>query len=168
MEKTTISTKKYILTQGLILGFIWVLYGFFRLVTGTRDTANWAFSIFELSLYIGFIFYSIHKYKSSNGSFLTLWQALKVGFGIAFISIIMQKIGNIFFIEVIPPETIQEIFNSTDKAPVKELQERNKTVSNENDYLIAMFFSLIFNLVIGFIISLFAGAIMQKDPDPFD
>ncbi len=166
MEETTISTKKYILRYGLILGFIWIIYSFFRHITSTRDTSNWVFSIFELSLYIGIIFYSIYKYKSTNGGFLTLWQALKIGFGIAFISIVMQAVGDIF-VEIILPETLQEITNSTDKPPVKKLQEQTKIVSKENDYFVNKSFSLIFNLVLGAIISLFVGAIMQKNRNPF-
>ncbi|MBQ0732805.1 DUF4199 domain-containing protein [Aquimarina celericrescens] len=167
MEETTISTKKNILVYGLILGSILVIYGFSRHITGNRDTANWAYSIFELFLYIGFVFYGIYKYKSQNHGFLTLWQALKVGFGITFISIVMQKIGDIFFVEVISAETIQEMFNSTDYLTAKESQERNKTVNKENDYLINMSITLILYLVLGVIISLFAGAIMQKNRNPF-
>ncbi|MBQ4821803.1 DUF4199 domain-containing protein [Aquimarina sp. MMG016] len=167
MAETTISTKKHILTYGVILGFIWVIYGFLRHITDNGTTIHWGFSIFELSLYIGFIFYSIYKYKSKNDGFLTLWQALKVGFGIVLISVVMQTTWDIFLVKVVSPETIQEIINSTDKLPAKELQESNKTANKENNYLINIF-GLVFNLVLGTIIALFAGAIMQKNKDPFE
>ncbi len=167
MKETTISTTKFILTYGIILGVIWIIYGLFRHITGNRATSNWASTIFELSLHIGIIVYAIYKYKLNNDSFLTLWQALKIGFGIAFISTVMQTIGDIFFVEVISPETIQEIVNSTDQSNEKKPQIQNKIISKENIRLFTISFGIIFNLVLGAIISLLAGAIMQKNRDPF-
>ncbi len=168
MEETTISTKKYILTYGLILGVIWVIHGFFRHITDNRATSNWAFYIFELSLPISIIVYGVYRYKSNNSGFLTLWQALKIGFGIALISTTIQTAWDIFLVKIISPETIQEIINLTDQPTPKDSQEQNKILSKENNYLFNVSFGFIVNLVLGFIISLFAGAIMQKNRDPFD
>ncbi len=167
MEETTFSVKKYILTYGIILGVIWVIYGFFRHVTYNRATSNWAFSIFELSLHIGFLVYGIYKYKSDNNGFLTLLQALKTGFGIALISTIIQTIGDIFLVKIISPEIIHEIMNLVNQATEQASQEQSKISSKDDNYFFNVSFGLIVNLVLGIVISLFAGAIMQKNRNPF-
>ncbi len=168
MKETTISVKKYILVYGFILGLIWIVYGFLRNITDNRTTSNWALSIFELSLHIGIIVYGIYKFKNKNDSFLTLWQAFKIGFGIALISTLMQIIGDIFFLKVMSPETLQDIINSTSPSTSSEPQEQNKLLSKKNNYLFTTSLtSLIFNSTLGILISLLGGAFMQKNRDPF-
>ena len=169
MNETTISVKKYILTYGLILGLAWCIYSVFRHATGNRTTTNWAFSVFELILHIGIISYGIYKFKSNNHSFLTLWQALKIGMGIAITSTLLIISWDIFFLKVITPETIQEVLNSAKQSAIKKISDKDQILNQANHYLLNRSIgSLTFHLTFGFLVSLLGGAIMQKNPDPFD
>ncbi len=168
MQETTISIKKHILIYGFILGLVWVAYGFLRHITNNRATRHWALSIFELSLHIGIIVYGIYKFKNKNDGFLTLWQAFKIGLGIAVMSTVMKSIGDIFFLKVISPETFQEILKSASQSTSTESQEQNSILSKENNYLFTTFLTnLIFNSTLGILISMLGGAIMQKNRNPF-
>lgn len=168
MEKTTISLKKYILIYGAILGSIWIIYGFIRNITNNRTIITWALFIFELSLHIGFIVFGIYKFKKNNEGFLTLWQAFKIGLGIALLSTFMKIIGDIFFLKVISPETLQEIVSSTSQSTATGGQEKDSILKKENGHLFTTSLAnLLFNSTLAILISLLGGAIMQKHRDPF-
>ncbi len=168
MRETTISVKKYILIYGAILGLVWVFYGILRHVTDNRTTSNWALSVFELSLYIVIIVYGIYKFKHKNDGFLTLWQAFKIGFGIALIGTIIQILGEIFFLKIISPETLQSIIDATNPSASTTSQEQNRLLNIENSHLFkTSLTSLIFYSILGILISLLGGAFMQKNRDPF-
>ncbi len=169
MSETTISLKKHIHIYGLLLGVIWVLYGVFRNLTEDVVVSNWIYYIFELSLHIGFTSFFIYKFKSNNDGFLTLGQALKIGLGITLLSTFLFIIWDVFFLKVISPENLNEIINSLEPSIDGEINKKSNFLNKENSYLINRSLSgLIFHLVIGFLVSLLSGAIMQKNPDPFD
>ncbi|SHI58536.1 DUF4199 domain-containing protein [Aquimarina spongiae] len=169
MVETTISAKRHILIYGLLLGAIWVLYAAFRNLNDSDITPNWINYVFELSLHIGFTTFGIYKFKSNNDGFLTLRQALKVGFGIALLGAFLFMIWDIFFLKVISPENLHEIISSLKPSVNAETNEKSGFLSKESSYLINRLMSgLIFHLVIGLLVSLLGGAIMQKNPDPFD
>lgn len=167
MAETTLATKKYILKYGLILGLIWILHMTFRHITDTRNTSNIVFSIIELLVHIGVISYGIFSFKRKNNGFLTLWQAVKVGLGIALFSAIMQAVWDIAILQSISPDFIQDLMNSSDSANLNQVQEQQKQLvsKNKSKFTVA---SLIIKAILGAIISLLARAIMQKNPDPFE
>ncbi|GAA4277897.1 DUF4199 domain-containing protein [Aquimarina mytili] len=161
MEETTISVKKYILVYGSILGLIWIIYGVLRHITDNRTTSNWMLSMFELFLHIGITVFGIYKFKQKDNGFLSLWQAFKIGLGIALVCILVQLTWDIFFVKVISPETLIEALNSGNESASSKSQ-------GENDYIFNRFLrGLIFNSTLGILISLLGGAIMQKNRDPF-
>ncbi len=166
MAETTLSTKKHILKYGLILGLIWIIHITFRHITDTRNTANVAFSIIELLVHISVISYGIFIFKRKNNGFLTLWQAMKVGLGIAVLSAIMQAVWDTAVLQSISPDFIQDLMKSSNSANLNQVQEQQKELpQNISKFTLA---GLIFSTILGAIISLLAGAIMQKNPDPFE
>ena len=166
MVETTISAKKHIFTYGLLIGAIWIIYGILRNATGYGSTANLAFSAFELVLHITIISYSIYKYKAKNNGFLTLLQAIKIGLGIAIISALIVIIWDIIFISVIKPEVLQKVMKTSNTETAEQVLSEKKLLFNY--FLKRSSSNLIYHLTFGLIISMLSGAIMQKNPDPFD
>ncbi|WP_282080248.1 DUF4199 domain-containing protein [Aquimarina algiphila] len=163
MEEITISTKKHILTYGLILGLIWLIYGVIRYLTNNIITSHWGLPIIELSIHISIIIYGIYTYKSNNGGFLKLSQALKIGFSIALIGTGIQILWDIILLKIISPEIVDQLISLNKKQTVNELTNQENTIDNKTNIIfIRSLISLIGNLVLGILISLFAGAIMQK------
>ncbi|WP_109300217.1 DUF4199 domain-containing protein [Aquimarina sp. AU474] len=165
MKKTTISTKKHVLKHGFILGVMWVVYGFIRHLTNNITTNNWALSLIELSIYIGAIVFGIYTYKSLNNGFLKLGQALKVGLGIVLISTGIQILWDIILFKILAPDILDQLIN------LNKNNSADKTYrfGRKNDFLFSVSLGkLIGNVVLGIIVSLLGGAILQKNPDPFE
>ncbi|WP_109852344.1 DUF4199 domain-containing protein [Aquimarina sp. AU58] len=175
MKETTIPSKKFILNYGLILGIISIIYGLILYVTDNVASRNWIFAVISAVILISIIFYGINAYKMANNGFLKLGGALKIGIGIALIGGVISIIWNVILMNVIEPDMMNQIFD----IQREEMIKRNHNMSREQiDQSIAMaekisspyvmpIFSLIWNLFLGFIISLIGGAIMQKNRDVF-
>ncbi len=176
MGETTISTKKYIIIYGVILGILWVIYSVIRYITGYVTGGNWLLPIIEFSIHIGVIFYAIKKYKNANYGFLRLREAIMIGLGMALIAGVTAILWNVFLENVLEPELFNEIRQSRQEDIIKQNpdlsgeqidQKIASTKEIGSSYLTSLIV-LIWNLLLGLIISLFAGAIMQKNPDPFE
>ncbi len=164
MKPNNISTQKFILKYGLILGIIGGIYFYIRFATDNVYTINWFFSSIDLVLYISPV-YPIYLYKSNNKGFLKLGEALKIGMGISLITTSILITLNIILIEIIQSEYIIQNLNDTreeillnnpNMSPedIKEIRISNKISST------LWFF--IFNLMFGFVVSLISGAIMRR------
>ncbi|WP_108808673.1 DUF4199 domain-containing protein [Aquimarina spinulae] len=168
MEETIISTKKYIVNYGLILGFIWVTYGLIRYLTNNITTNNLILPIIELSIHISIIIYSIYIYKSANHGFLKLGQALKIGFSVALIGISIQILWDILLLKVIAPELIDQLMSLNKNQVPNEPLNENYISDKKNNFLFNIsLVTFIGNSILGFLISLIGGAIMQKNRDVF-
>ncbi len=164
MNDKTISTPKFILKYGLILGIIWGIYFCIRFATDNVYTRNWFFSSMELVLYISLI-YPIYLYKSFNKGILKLSEALKIGMGVSLIIGLIWIILSIVLEEIIQSEYIiqnlndireEMLINNPNMSP-EDIQE---TMRSDKTFFLLMDFT--FRLFFGFVISLVAGAIMRK------
>ncbi|WP_438422890.1 DUF4199 domain-containing protein [Aquimarina macrocephali] len=168
MEETTISTKKNILNYGLILGLTWVVYGLIRHITDNRTSTSWGIVIIELFIHVTIIVYGIYTYKRANNGFLKLSQALKIGLGVALIATIIYVIWDIFLLKIISPETMYELIKSSNQLSENESINEDTIMSRESNFLFTTSLaSIIFYSILGGLISLLGGAIMQKNRDTF-
>ncbi|WP_271766401.1 DUF4199 domain-containing protein [Aquimarina algiphila] len=175
MEETTISTKNYILNYGLILGIAWIIYGFVRYITGNAINSNWTFLIVELLIHLSVIIYGIHAYKLANNGFLELKKALKVGVGIAFIGVILAIFWKVILAYLIEPDLINQIVDARKEEIIQkkldlseeDIQQNIALVKKLSSPLISSILVFISNIIFGFIIALFAGAILQKNRDVY-
>ncbi|GAA4277893.1 DUF4199 domain-containing protein [Aquimarina mytili] len=164
MKDTTISTKKFILKCGLILGVIWGIYFLIRFATDNLYyTEDWFFSIIELLLHFNLIF-PIYLYKSFNKGILKLSEALKIGVAISLITGLMWT-TYIVLVEIIQPEfVIQTLNESKEKMLINKPnispEEMHETIISDKKF--NLFGGFIFHLIIDFVISLIAGAILRK------
>ncbi len=168
MEETTISAKRYILVYGIILGGILIASSYIRYLTDSITTQNLWLDIFEIISHVFIIVYCFYLYKRANAGYLKLWKALKIGFSIVFIGTIIKIFWDVFFLKVISPDTMYELIQLSETPPGNETVKVSKNVNRENHFLfnISLAFSIV-NLILGTIISLLAGAIMQKNKNPF-
>ncbi|GAA4277894.1 DUF4199 domain-containing protein [Aquimarina mytili] len=113
MKSNNISTRKFIIKYGLILGAIWIIYYFIKylVINSVYNDGGYIFSmITEIGLHI-LLAYPIYQYKLINNGFLTLIQALKIGMSIALIVSLIAGIYFIFVIKIIEPEEVLQRAN---------------------------------------------------------
>lgn len=106
MKTKSISTAKFIIKHGVILGILWILS--FLLTYLINDSFYFrpddVFAIIiEIILHIS-LAYPIYRYKKINNGFLSLKQALKIGTGIALITYSIAQTHLIVLHEFIKPE----------------------------------------------------------------
>ena len=126
--------------------------------TGDINKLNFLSSSIDLILRVVMITLGIIFFRQSNDNYLTLYEAVKTGIGIALIAGIM-----IFVYKVISTNFL---------LPEENILENNRTASKEKTLWDSVYFTaaleLFINLIIALVISLLAGAIMQKNKDFYD
>lgn len=169
MGTDKISISKFIIKFGIIHGVLWILYGILRYVNHIVPNGPWYYSALEHLIFSCLILY-IYKYKRKNGGNLKLLEALKVGTGVAFIGSIFAIIWAIILWEILDPEYLYEykdsirksiIFKNPDMTPEEVSTKMTKLFRFDNTYF-KISALLIYNTLVGFIISLITGAIMYK------
>ncbi len=176
MEETTISAKKYILIYGLILGMIFIVYNIFMYLGDEQINKIRLLSILYYIINIGVIILGIKLFKKANNGFLRLGEALKIGVGIALIAGLMVIFWNIVLNTVIEPDMMseklltqkQQMIEQNPNVSKKEIEQRMATVERFSSLYFTSAINLIIDVIFGLIISLLAGAIMQKERDIFD
>ncbi|WP_109300215.1 DUF4199 domain-containing protein [Aquimarina sp. AU474] len=176
MGETTISAKKHILTYGIVLGSLSIIYNIILYVTDNITGENWIKPFINLTILITVISYGIFSFKLANEGVLKLRQALKIGLGIAIVGGIIPFAWQFLLMNFIEPDMINQILGIRKEAILRN----NPTISSEklnqslvltkrfsSSYMISLF-SLISNLFFGSLTALLAGAIMQRNPDPFE
>lgn len=175
MAETTISIKKYVLKYGLFLSLIWIVYSLICYLTDNVNGKNLIFSLIEILLHIGVIIFAFYVYKSTNGGFLKLSEALKIGIGIALIGGITAMVWNIALMEIIEPDMFDQMLEKSRNNIIEQNPEMTEDQIDESIAVVKKLnapypmSALIFisNTFLGFMISLIGGAIMQKNRDVF-
>jgi hypothetical protein len=104
METEKISTGKFGMNYGIILGVVMIALSVIGYITGqTLEGAQWPQYVYYIVFPV-IIFYAISKYKSQNANVLTLGEAIKVGIIIAIISAIVYIIYSMIFNYIIDPD----------------------------------------------------------------
>ena len=176
MGETTISVKKYVLKYGLILGILSIFYGIGLYISNKTLHRGTPDAIIEFVILMSVVSYGIYAFKTDNDRILTLGDALKIGLGISLIGGIVPFAWQFLLMNVIEPDMLDQILELRKKVILKSNPNISTEKLSENLAMTKMFntafmtsvFSLIYNLLFGSVLSLLAGAIMQKNRDPFD
>lgn len=171
METQKLQARKFILNYGLILGVVTILISVVMYVTNSLIEKNWIASVLGFVVMILAISYGINEYKKSNGGFLTLGEAIKIGVGIALISGIIGAIYQFIFMTYIEPGFLDQMMqvqfdNMIEQNP--DMTEEQIEMSMEmgrkfSSPWITTAFQIVGSLFFGFIISLIAGLAMKKE-----
>jgi len=174
MEDQQKPTNKIALNYGIYLGVISILIGVIRYALGMQYDHDMVFGILSFIIMIVLVVLGIKKYKEANGGFLTLGQGLKTGIAISLIGAVIGILYAIIFLTFIEPEFMATKFemarqkmmenpNMTEEV-IDQSIEMQKKFSSPG--MIAAF-GLLWNLFLGFVISLIASAIMQKKENEY-
>lgn len=126
METEKISTGKFGMNYGIILGVVMIALSVIGYVTGqTLEGAQWPQYLYYI-IFPVVIFYAISKYKSHNANMLTLGEAIKLGIIIAIISAIVYIIYSMIFNYIIDPEFMEQM-----KAVVRDTMLENPNLTED-------------------------------------
>lgn len=170
-EAENLDSKKIILNYGLILGVITVLLGVISYVMGDLYQPHWTMQVLGYLIFIGLIVYGIKEFKKSNGGFLRLSQALKIGTGIAAVAAVIGAIYFIIQVNFIEPdyfanfidfqrEATLEANPSMTQEQVDAGLEMSKPFMNTGFYVAIQ---IAITLLLGLVIALVAGLVMKKE-----
>lgn len=171
MEEQKLHARKFIINYGILLGLISIVLSVIMYVMNMHMTQNWIAGLLGFIAMVIVIVLGINQYKKSNGSYLTLSQAIKIGVGIALIAGIMGAIYQLIFINFIEPDFIENMM----EMQYNQMIEKNPNMSKEQLEMsiemgkkfsspwITSAISIIASLFFGLIISLFAGLVMKKE-----
>ena len=172
--KKTTSPGKVGLNYGIYIGLILVLFQVVMYATGMAlEGIQWPMYIFYL-IFAVMIFMAVQSYKSNNGGFLTISEALKTGISAAAISGLIFLVYNILLFYVIEPGYGEMILDVTrDKMLENDnvTEEQVEMTLKFSKYMINPFMGgamwIALSAFFGLIYSLIAGAIW-KQQRPFE
>ncbi|THD67451.1 DUF4199 domain-containing protein [Robertkochia marina] len=173
MEQQKPKTGKIALNFGIILGAIGIVFALMLHFMDLQYQQSMMTTIVGITVLLGVIVAAIYQYKKANGSYLTLSEALKVGIGTALVGGIISVLFNAVYINLIEPDFIQKSGEfmaenlRTSNPNLTEEQIENAVSNQAKFFWISYPIIIIFNLFVGFIISLIAGLAMKKEENDF-
>ena len=170
MENQKLSTGKFAMNYGLILGVVMVLIGVITYVTGMAlKGVQWPTYLYYIIFPI-VIIYAIGQYKKHNANLLSLGEAIKIGVVIAAISAIVYIVYGLIFNYIIDPEFMGQM---ADVVRDKMLEDGNLTeemVDQQMEFvemfmnpLVGSAFWIAASMIFGLIYSLIGGLVMKKE-----
>ena len=173
MENQQIKTGSFALKYGALLGGIGITFGIMLVVMELHYEQSWAVTAVNIAIMIAAIIIGIYQFKKANGDYLSLSQALKVGIGVALVAAILNIIYMLILTNIIEPDFWDkslEIGKSVmlEKNPNMTMEQANNAIEMQKKFMwITYPMILIFNIFVGFVISLIAGLAMKKEKSEF-
>ncbi len=170
METQKLSTGKFAMNYGLILGVIMILIAVVTYVTGmTLDGVQWPQYLYYIIFPI-VIIYAISQYKKHNANVLSLGEAIKIGVVIAAISAIVYIIYGLIFNYIIDPDFMTQMMDVVrdkmlENPDITEemVDQQMKFVEMFMNPLVGSAFWIAASMIFGLIYSLIAGLVMKKE-----
>ncbi len=131
MENQQSSIKSTMITYGLILGGISVVFRLMLFFLDMHYQQPPAVGIVSIVIMIGLLVYAFIQYKKENEGFLSLSEALKIGLGISLISAIIGIVYSFILTEVLDPATVQKTLDFQFETMRAE-KSRNDSRSNRH------------------------------------
>ncbi|MDP3353244.1 MAG: DUF4199 domain-containing protein [Flavobacteriaceae bacterium] len=167
MENQQNQTQQIILNNGLILGFVSVVYAIIRYAMGKHLENDWTVSVISFVIMLAVIGYGIYLFKQANEGFLTISQGLKIGVGIALVGGIISVIYTYIFTTYIEPDFANQLLilqeqqilekypDFTDEQLESAANMTKKFTSSGAMAAFGIMGSLFFGLIVSLIVSLF-------------
>ena len=164
------SSKNIILNYGLYYGICSVILSLVMYALGMHLEQNLVSRLIGIAIVIAFIILAIKKYKSDNNGFLSWGQGVKVGVGVVLIGIIISVIYTYLFSNFIEPDFKDLVIQNSvtkweDMGLSSDQIEMSKKMTEDYFYLSLYGGMAIGGLVLGFIISAIAAAVMKKSEE---
>ncbi len=167
MEENQPKTGKYSLNYGLILGLISVVFGVMLYTQDMHTSQSSVIMIIGIALAAAVTFVGISNFKKANGGYLTLGEALKIGAGIALISVIISIVYNLILINYLDPDTPAKIMDARLAPALESGKITQEQFNMQKEQSIKFWWMgypviLIINIVIGLVLGLISGLILKK------
>ena len=168
MENQTTSSKSIMINNGLILGLISILISVSVYAVGDVYDQHWSISLISFLIMVAVLVMGIKKFKASNGGFLTIGGAIKIGLGIALISGIISVLYTFVFTSYIEPDFFMNMAQVQEQKLIdagltdEQIEMQLEMMGKMSGTTMTSAMILIFSLFFGFIISLISGAIMKE------
>lgn len=154
MKSAILKFGVYGLLTGFIIFMLHLFFGIDNLDLATNEILGYV-SIF---LSLSFIFFGIKHYRDKeNDGFITLGKAIKIGLAISVLVALGIAIADFMYTKFINPDFFTNYKQQLiDQGREDEIMEMTSTI--------AALFMLVLVTIIGFIISLISGIILQRKP----
>ncbi len=168
MESQPPKTAKYALNYGLILGGLGIVFSLMLYFMDMHYQQGWANTVVAIAIMIFVLILAIIQFKKANGGFLSLAQALKVGIGAALVGGIISVLYTLIFTNVIEPDFWDKSLEMSkpimaERNPKLTPEQIDNALETQRKFMWVTYpFILIFNLFIGFVISLISGLALKK------
>ena len=170
MEVQQADSKKIILNYGLLLGILMVVLGVIMYVTNAHFDPHWAYIVVSFVIFIAVVIYGIKSYKSENGGFLSLGEAIKTAVGISLISGIIAGIWIVLLSTYIEPDFTAQMMEVQRETMIENYPEMTEQQIEKSLEIGARFsnpwitfgFTIIRDLFFGLVIGLIVGAILKQ------
>tara|TARA_B100001059_G_scaffold69852_1_gene66999 strand:- start:3582 stop:4106 length:525 start_codon:yes stop_codon:yes gene_type:complete len=170
MNNNASSMKSTIITYGIILGSISVVFQLMLFFLDMHYKNDSTAGIVSLIIMIGVLLYSFISHKKINGGYILLSEALKIGLGVSLVSALIAIIYTQILINFLDPKTMQKSLDLTmdtmrsenPEMPQEALNTVRSIQEKMSSPLIFSAVQIIFSLFFGFIISLISGLIVKK------
>ncbi|WGK64595.1 DUF4199 domain-containing protein [Croceiramulus getboli] len=170
-ESTATTPAKVALNFGVLLGILSIVQSVVEYVTNTNIDRGWVNSLVGFAILIGVIVYALKTYKSGNGGFMSLSEALKTGMGTAAIGGLIGAVYFYLFVSFIEPTFIDQMMEAQREAMIEQNANMTQEQMDQAMTMTARFMqpwfmatiALVFTLFFGFIVSLIAGLIMKRE-----
>lgn len=170
MNTEKISTKKIAINFGLAIAAYNIIVGLMLYFLDMHYQNNTTVSLINLAVIIIVIIYGIIYFKKSNEGYIQLSEALKAGLGMALISGIVTALYSIIMMNYIDPDFLDKSMEFQKEAllsknPEITVEDADKIFDAQRKFtgpFSISAFIIIFNLIIGFIVSLIGGLILKK------
>jgi len=173
MEDQSPKTGKFALNYGILLGAINVVFSLMLHFMDMQYDQGQAKNIISIFVLLAILVIAIYQFKKTNNGFLKLSEALKVGMGAALIAGIIVVLYLLIYFNFIDPGFVDK-FSEISRAAMMENNPEMTTEQIENAITMQKDFFwityptiLIFNLFVGFIVSLITGLAMKKSESEY-
>ncbi len=168
MEENQPKTGKFAWIYGLLTAGVGIIFTLMLMSMDMLYDQSIGKTIVGIVILAGFIFLAIFNYRKANGGLLNLKTALKVGVGTALVAGIISVIFTYLLINFMVPDFWEKSAEVT-RATIQEQNPKLTSDQVENAIEMQQKFAwitypaiLIFNVFIGFIISLLGGLALKK------
>ncbi len=140
-------------------------------VTNMYIEKSWVGNTISFIVMVLVIVYGINEFKKSNGNYLSVGQAIKIGVGISLIAGIIGAVYQLIFINFIEPDFMERMMQIQFDKMVEnnpDMTEKQLEMSMEmgrkfSSPWITSAITIVASLFFGLIISLIAGLVMKKE-----
>ena len=169
MEENQVKTGKIAWMYGAIGGGIGIVFTLMLMSMDMLFDQGWGKSVVSTLILVAAIVLAISSFKKQNQGFLTLGEALKTGIGTSLVAAVIALIFTYLLMNFLVPDFMDkttELSRITiqEKSPQITPEQLNNALEMQKKFFwIAYPMILLFNLFIGFIVSLISGLVMKKE-----